>query len=63
MFLLLHSLLHKDIFNQEIERRSKELESVKAKLAFESANFSNLTDKKNATLEIDGIAMLSKGSS
>lgn len=59
VFLLLHPFLHKDIFNSETERRSKELESVKGKLAFENAHFDylpNLTDKKNATLEIDGIA-------
>jgi hypothetical protein len=59
VFLLLHPLMHKDIFNAETENRSKEMEGVKAKLAFESAKFDylpHLTDKKNATLEIDGIA-------
>src|SRR5208282_383008 len=63
VFAFLHPFLHKDLFNAETERRSKELEANKTKLAFESAGFRyypNLTDKKKATLEIDGIAIVGR---
>lgn len=59
IFLLLHPILHRELFRAETERRSKELESVKVKEAFEKAGFRyypNLTDKVHASLEIDGIA-------
>ena len=59
IFALLHPILHKDLFDSETRRRSKELEAVRAKQAFEGAHFEyspNLTDKIRASLEIDGLA-------
>jgi len=60
IYLLLHPILHKDFFDAETQRRSKELEVIKAKAAFESAGFVyhlNLTDKTHPSMEIDGIAV------
>lgn len=59
IFLLLHPLLLSEYFHDETVRRSRELERERAKAAFESAGFKwvpNVTDKKKATLEIDGLA-------
>jgi len=60
IFLILHPILHKDLFDAETQRRSKELEGTKAKAAFENAGFvyrPNLTDKTRPSFEIDGIAV------
>ncbi len=60
IFLLLHPILHKELFDAETQRRSKELELIKARAAFEDAGFvyyTNLTDKIHASIEIDGIAV------
>ncbi len=59
IFLLLHSTLLSDYFHDETASRSKEFERSSAKDAFERAGFMwvpNVTDKKKATLEIDGLA-------
>jgi hypothetical protein len=59
VFLLLHPILMKDYFHNEAVRRSKELETARTKDAFEATGFKwvpNVTDKKKATLEIDGLA-------
>ena len=52
--------MHKELFDAETQRRSKELELVKAKAAFENASYvysPNLVDKVHPSLEIDGIAV------
>ena len=59
IFILLHPILLKDYFHNETVRRSKELETARTKDAFEKEGFKwvpNVTDKKKATLEIDGLA-------
>jgi len=59
IFLLLHPILLSEYFHNETVRRSRELETARAKDAFEKAGFKwvpNVTDKRKATLEIDGLA-------
>jgi len=59
IFLLLHPILLKNVYDDETKRRSKQLEIKKTKEAFERAGFrylSNVTDRKNSRLEIDGLA-------
>jgi hypothetical protein len=56
---LLYPIVHKELFDAETEKRSKELEMTKVVEAFSQAGyryFSNLTDKKHPSMEIDGIA-------
>lgn len=57
--LLLHPILLKDYYHEETVRRSKELETTRAKEAFEKAGYNwtpNVMDRKKATLQIDGLA-------
>jgi len=57
---LLYPIVHKELFDAETERRSKELEMVRVVEAFSEAGYryhSNLTDKKQPSMQIDGIAM------
>lgn len=59
IFILLHAIIYKDLFDEETEKRSKEFEKEEVKNTFEGigwAYYPNKTDKKNASLEIDGIA-------
>jgi hypothetical protein len=61
LYVLMHALFYKDAFNRETEKRSKAFEQQEVKTAFESIGwkyFPNITDKRKATLEIDGIATL-----
>ena len=57
---LLYPIVHKELFDAETERRSKELEMVRVVEAFSEAGYryySNLTDKKQPSMQIDGIAI------
>jgi hypothetical protein len=60
IFLLLHPILLKENYDKETARITKQLETGKAKQAFENAGFCyvpNVTDRpKNPHLEIDGLA-------
>jgi hypothetical protein len=59
IYLLLHPILLKQCFDEETVRRSKELETTRAKDAFQKAGYKwapSVTDKKKATLEIDALA-------
>jgi hypothetical protein len=60
IFLFLHPILLKKAYDNETTRRTKQLETEKAKEAFERAGFRyvpNVTDRpKNPRLEIDGVA-------
>ena len=59
VFALLHPILLKDYFHDETVKRSKVLETTRAKDAFEKAGYTwvpSVTDKKKLTLEIDGLA-------
>jgi hypothetical protein len=56
---LLYPVVHKELFDAETEKRSKELEMVRVVEAFSEAGYeysSNLTDKKQPSMQIDGIA-------
>jgi hypothetical protein len=56
---LLYPIVHKELFDAETEKRSKELEMVGVVEAFNEAGYrysSNLTDKRQPSMEIDGIA-------
>ena len=58
VYVLMHAIIYKDLFNRETEKRSKEFEKAEVKIAFESIGwkyFPNKTDKKQSSLEIDGI--------
>ncbi len=59
LFILLHALFYKKLFDAERERRSKIIETVGAAEEFKKIGFDykpNITDKKKSTLEIDGVA-------
>lgn len=59
IFALLHPILLKDYFHDETVKRSKELETTRAKDAFEKAGYTwvpSVRDRKKSTLEIDGLA-------
>jgi len=63
LYILLHAILYKDLFDKETEKRSKEFEKEQVKSVFEEIGwhyFPNVTDKKQASLEIDGIATFEK---
>ena len=56
---LLYPIVHKELFDAETVRKSKELEMMKVGEAFNRAGFgycSNLTDKKQPSMQIDGMA-------
>lgn len=56
----LHGILSEDLFNAETAKRSLEFERNQVKEIFEKNNFQyipNITDKKDPSLEIDGIAV------
>lgn len=56
---LLYPILHKELFKRETEKRSRQLEMVRTVEAFGKAGYQyyrNLTDKKQPSMEIDGIA-------
>jgi hypothetical protein len=59
IYVLLHPILLKQCFDKETVKRSKELETTRAKYAFQKAGYKwvpSVTDKKKATLEIDALA-------
>ena len=59
IYILLHAIVYKELFDGETEKRSKEFEKNEVKKKFESIGwtyFPNLTDKKQPSIEIDGIA-------
>ena len=59
IYILMHAIIFKDLFNRETEKRSKEFELDEVRKAFESIGWtysSNIKDKKQPTIEIDGIA-------
>jgi|APSaa5957512535_1039671.scaffolds.fasta_scaffold08134_5 hypothetical protein len=58
-YIFLHAVITKKIFDAETEKRSKEFEQ-KIKTTFENQDFKyfpNILDKKNATMEIDGVGV------
>ena len=60
IYTILHSILAKDLFEIETVRLSKDFESVKVKTEFERNGYvyrTNITNKKKATLQIDGLAI------
>ncbi|OGH05746.1 MAG: hypothetical protein A2W22_02350 [Candidatus Levybacteria bacterium RBG_16_35_11] len=59
IYIFLHSIVYKDMFDAETEKRSKAFENEEVKKKFETINwtyFPNLKDKKQPSIEIDGIA-------
>lgn len=59
VYILMHAVIYKDMFNKETEKRSREFEREEVRKSFENIGWTyspNRTDKKNQTLEIDGIA-------
>ena len=59
----MHGIIYKDLFDRETERRSKEFEKAEVKKNFERIGwlyYTNKTDKKNPSLEIDGLATYNK---
>ncbi len=63
IYTILHSIITKDLFDNETVRLSKEFENEKVKAEFERNGYiyvSNITDKRKATLQIDGLAVKSK---
>jgi hypothetical protein len=60
IYILLHAIVYKDLFDRETEKRSKEFEKNEVKIAFENMGWNyapNKIDKKKPSLEIDGIAV------
>jgi hypothetical protein len=63
IYTILHSIITKDLFDIETVRLSKEFENEKVKAEFERNGYiyvSNITDKRKATLHIDGLAIKGK---
>jgi hypothetical protein len=63
IYTILHSIITKDLFDNETVRLSKGFENEKVKAEFERNGYiyvSNITDKRKATLQIDGLAIKSK---
>lgn len=63
IYTILHAIILKELFDNETIRLSKEFENEKVKGKFEEIGYhyiKNVTDKKNATLEIDGLAIKNK---
>lgn len=59
MFIAMHPVFHKEIFDSVKDRRGKSIEKGRAKEEFEKVGYTyipNITDKKKRTLEIDGVA-------
>ncbi|MCW4009147.1 MAG: NERD domain-containing protein [Candidatus Bathyarchaeota archaeon] len=60
VFILLHAIVYKKIFDKETETKSRDFEKEEVKKIFQNMGWqylTNITDKKKATLEIDGIAI------
>lgn len=60
IYTILHAIMNKDLFDQETVRLSKDFENKKVKSKFEECGYiykQNISDKKNATLQIDGFAI------
>jgi hypothetical protein len=58
-YFLLHAIIYKNLFDKETVKRSKDFEMQEVKNIFQSIGWTyapNKTDKKKASLEIDGIA-------
>jgi len=63
IYILLHAIFYKELFDKETEKRSKEFEKNEVKKEFESIGWTYLTslkDKKQPSIEIDGIATFKK---
>lgn len=63
IYILLHAIVYKELFDRETEKRSREFEKNEVKKEFESIGWTyqaNLRDKKQPTIEIDGIATFRK---
>lgn len=59
IYVLLHAIVYKDLFDDETENQSKAFEKTEVKSAFERIGWkylNNKTDKKLSSLEIDGLA-------
>lgn len=60
IYTILHAIMNKEFFDRETVQLSKDFEKQKVKSKFEECGYkyiSNVVDKKNATLEIDGLAV------
>lgn len=60
IYTILHATMTKDLFDEETVRLSKEFENEGVKMKFKENGYlyiPNITDKKNATLQIDGLAV------
>jgi hypothetical protein len=60
IYTFLHAFTHKKIFDKITEVKSKEFEKKTVKNGFEIIGYRylpNITDKRNSTLEIDGLAI------
>jgi uncharacterized Zn finger protein (UPF0148 family) len=59
IYILLHAIVYKSLFDEETVKRSKEFEKQEVKSIFQSIGWTylpNKTDRKKASIEIDGIA-------
>jgi hypothetical protein len=60
IYTILHAIILKEMFDNETIRKSKEFENEKVKIKFEQIGYmyiKTITDKKKATIEIDGLAI------
>ena len=59
IYILMHAIFYKELFDKETEKRSKAFEKEEVRKDFESIGWTyspNATDKKQQSIEIDGIA-------
>jgi hypothetical protein len=59
IFILLHTIVYRSLFDQETVKRSKEFEKKEVKRIFQSIGWKylpDITDKRKASIQVDGIA-------
>jgi hypothetical protein len=63
LYVLLNAILYKNLFDKETEKRSRDFEKDQVRAEFEQIGwkyFPDITDKKQASIQIDGVAFLEK---